>query len=437
MKICMVTNTYLPHVGGVARSVHQFSEDLRGLGHEVLVLAPEFSSGRSEAIEGVLRVPAFQNFNGSDFSVRIPIPFMIEDKIDSFYPDIIHSHHPFLMGDTALRIAHKRKLPLIFTHHTLYEQYTHYVPLDSYAMREFVIRLATRYANFCDRVVAPSRSISSLIQSRGVRRPVEEIPTGVDMDFFQKGNGQRFRASWALPQSALVLGHLGRLASEKNLVYLARAVINYLHRDPEAWFLLVGEGSIQEKIRRLFEEAGVAGRLVPAGKQTGRDLQDAYQAMDLFLFASKSETQGMVLTEAMAAGRPVIALDASGTREVVTDQENGRLLPEDASQETFADAIQEFARNPAKAEHWRHNSLKTAQRFSRGACTRKLEALYQRALQEYSSDSAVYSQDFGPLNSLIDRIKLEWDLLYEKTDAAMDALQSGKGSDSLGGRPSP
>jgi len=427
MKICMATNTYLPHVGGVARSVHQFSEDLRELGHEVLVLAPEFRKDQPETIEGVLRLPALQNFNGSDFSVRIPISFMVEDKIEAFAPDIFHSHHPFLMGDTALRLAHKSKKPLVFTHHTLYEQYTHYVPLDSPAMREFVIQLATRYANFCNRVVAPSRSIADLIRSRGVKRPVEEIPTGVDTAFFGRGNGQRFREQAGLPPSALVLGHLGRLAPEKNLIYLCRAVSSYLTRDTSAWFLVVGEGPIQEELVRLFQERGVAQRVVLAGKKTGRELQDAYQAMDVFVFASKSETQGMVLTEAMAAGNPVIALDASGTREVVTDQENGRLLNRDASEEVFAEAILEVARDAETRKSWQQNCFKTAQQFSRRTSARKLVGLYQKAIQDKTSGSSTVQLDFGPLNGLIERIKFEWDLLSEKTDAAVNALQSGRG----------
>jgi len=195
MKICMFTNTYLPHVGGVARSVDFFAKDLRKLGHRVLVVAPTFPTdmGPVEDNDRVLRVPAVQNFNGSDFSVTIPAPFIVSQRIENFKPDILHSHHPFLMGDTALRIARRRDLPLVFTHHTLYERYTHYVPLDSKALQDFVINLSTRYANFCDRVVAPSSSIARLIRRRGVQRPIEEIPTGVDADFFAGAIEQFFQ----------------------------------------------------------------------------------------------------------------------------------------------------------------------------------------------------------------------------------------------------
>jgi len=319
MRIVMFTNTYKPHVGGVARSVDFFAEDLRREGHRVLVVAPEFPGAEDADPETLLRVPAIQEFNGSDFSVRLPAPFRIEPLLEAFAPEIIHSHHPFLMGDTAVRVARGRNLPLVFTHHTLYEQYTHYVPLDSEAMQRFVIHLATDYANFSTRVVAPSRSIAGLIRSRGVRSPVDVVPTGVDLAFFGSGQGQRFRRKHRIPEDAVVAGHLGRLAPEKNLTYLAHALVQVVAERPAARFLVVGAGPSSEAIQACFDDQGFANRLIMAGELSGQALVDAYDAMDLFVFASQSETQGMVLAEAMAAGKPVIALDASGVREVVSD----------------------------------------------------------------------------------------------------------------------
>jgi len=206
MKICMFTNTYKPHVGGVARSVDFFTEDLRADGHRVLVVAPEFPGAEDDQEGKVVRVPAIQEFNGSDFSVRLPAPFRVDQTVEAFDPQIVHSHHPFLMGDTALRVARDRRVPLVFTHHTLYEQYTHYVPLNSEAMERFVIRLATDYANFCTRVVAPSQSIADLIQKRGVRSPVDVVPTGVDLTFFTGGRGETFRREHGISPDAMVVG---------------------------------------------------------------------------------------------------------------------------------------------------------------------------------------------------------------------------------------
>lgn len=422
MKIVMFTNTYKPHVGGVARSVDFFAEDLRREGHRVLVVAPEFPGAEDADTETLLRVPAIQEFNGSDFSVRLPAPFRIETVLEAFTPEIIHSHHPFLMGDTAVRVARGRNLPMVFTHHTLYEQYTHYVPLDSEAMQRFVIHLATDYANFSTRVVAPSRSIAGLIRSRGVRPPVDVVPTGVDLAFFGSGHGRRFRREHGIPDDALVAGHLGRLAPEKNLAYLARAVGQVVAERPEARFLVVGQGPSSEEILACFEDRGIANRLIMAGALSGQALVDAYHAMDLFVFASQSETQGMVLAEAMAAGKPVIALDASGVREVVSDNVNGRLLPADAGEHAFAAAVADFFDAPERAGKWRTEAARTAREFSREASVRKLLRVYRAAAEDHALAAPNDSQAWPLYEGLLEKIKVEWDLINQKMSAAADAV---------------
>lgn len=425
MNICMFTNTYLPHVGGVARSVAAFASDLHQRGHRVLVVAPTFAGNRKEEIEGVdvHRVPAIQNVNGSDFSMRIALPFVIDEAMDAFAPDLIHSHHPFLLGDAALRAARRRKLPLVFTHHTLYERYTHYVPLDSPRMKRFVIHLSTEYANLCNAVVAPSRSVADLIRERGVRTRVEEIPTGVDMDFFASGEGARFRRAYDIPDTAPVIGHVGRLAPEKNLGYLAEAVARCLEQIEEARFVLVGEGPSREEIRRDFEARELESRLIAPGAKTGSDLADAYAAMDLFAFSSTSETQGMVLAEAMAARTPVVALDASGSREVVEDGKNGRLLDSEASPQDFAQVLAGLLADSGALDRARTQALETAQGLSRENCAERLEHLYTTVLQSEPASSGTAPENLEPWESLLASLKAEWDLISQKTTAAMSTLR--------------
>src|SRR3972149_4534000 len=188
MNILMMTNTFTPHTGGVARSVESFTAEYRRLGPRGLVVAPVFEGMPSEE-EDVLRVPAIQKFNGSDFSVRLPIPSFLFPELDRFRPDIVHTHHPFLLGDTALRVAALRNVPLVFTHHTLYEQYTHYVPGDSPALKRFVVELSTGYANLSDQVIAPRERIALILQGRGGKVPIEVIPTGVNVEQFARGDG--------------------------------------------------------------------------------------------------------------------------------------------------------------------------------------------------------------------------------------------------------
>ncbi|MFH1496368.1 MAG: glycosyltransferase, partial [Verrucomicrobiota bacterium] len=341
MKIIHFTNTFLPHVGGVARAVQTLLEDQLEARHDVLVVAPEFAEGGAPArIEKhVERLTAITHFNDSDFSVRLPFAATFSQRLAGFDNDIIHAHHPFLLGDTALREAASRQVPIVFTHHTLYENYTHYLPFESEAAGDMAAEIATRYANRCDAVIAPSESVRELILSRGVNVPVHVVPTGIDTRRIATGDSTRARARWKLPADAPVIGHLGRLAPEKNLGYLAEAIALALQKIPAARALVVGSGPSRKAMQAAFRSAGVADRVVFTGKLSGRPLHDAYAAMNVFAFASTSETQGLVLAEAMAAGNPVVALDAPGAREVVRDGRNGRLLPAGATAADFARAL--------------------------------------------------------------------------------------------------
>jgi len=428
MNIVMLSNTYAPHVGGVARSIAAFARQYRELGHQVLVVAPEFDQQQSDE-KDVVRIPAIQNFNGSDFSVALPVSGLLSDTLDAFQPDIVHAHHPFLLGMTALRIARYRQLPLVFTHHTLYEQYTHYVPGDSPVLRRFAIQLVTRYANLADRVFAPSESIASLLLERGVRTPISVVPTGVELPQFGQGNGAAFRRKVGIPENAFVVGHIGRLAPEKNLQFLARSVACFINAgfiskanasiSPEVHCLVVGTGPSEADIRAIFAEAGVTARLHLDGIQTKQALADAYHAMDVFAFASKSETQGMVITEAMAAGRPVVALDASGVREVVKDRVNGRLLAEENTS-TFAAALQWVAeQSTEKTLALAQAARETAERYSMPNTAKRALDYYQELLQKNATS---HDQEDDLWIRLLDLIKAEWNIIEGVAGAAGNSI---------------
>ena len=421
MNILMMTNTFTPHIGGVARSVESFSGEFRRQGHHVLVVAPTYEKLPAEELD-VVRVPAVQNFNGSDFSVILPIPGMLTDAIEDFKPDVTHAHHPFLLGGTALRIAHIHELPLIFTHHTMYEQYTHYVPGNSPKLQEFAIKLSTSYANLCNMVFAPSASVANILQARGVSSPIKIVPTGVDCHKFAKGSGRGFRAVMGIPQDAFIIGHLGRLAPEKNLDFLARAVAEYLPHNKKAQFLLVGGGPSLQVFRQIFSAHNLQSRLHIIPNLEHPFLASAYKAMDLFIFCSKSETQGMVLTEAMAAGTPVIALDAPGVREVVADTENGRLLYSDSIKQ-FVDAIHWFfSLPPAKKKGLHQRALQTADKFSMPRSAASALAYYVKVQANgFAADKEKHCSTWQAMQRLI---KIEWHIMKNIIDAADAALSA-------------
>jgi 1,2-diacylglycerol 3-alpha-glucosyltransferase len=418
MNIWMMTNTFTPFVGGVARSVAAFADQCRKAGHRVVIVAPVFD-GMPSWEEDVIRVPALQDFNGSDFSLALPTPGLLAPQLEECRPDIVHSHHPHLLGNTAVRIACRLNRPLIFTHHTMYEYYIHYVPTGASRLREFVIALVTGYCNLCDCIIAPSQSVASILHTRGIQTPIEVLPTGVDVPHFAQGHGPEFRRSHGIPEEAFVTGYVGRLAPEKNLLFLAEAVGAHIARNPGGHFLVVGSGPSAQEIEEVFARAGLGTRLHLVGSLEGQALVDAYHALDVFVFASCTETQGMVLTEAMAAGKPVVALDGPGVREVVRDGDNGRLLAQERA-EDFAAAIDEIgSASSAQRRGLEQGARETAERFSMDRCGRELLNIYDRLLSR---------QPFGPKDESVwhhamEEIKAEWELLKNMAEAVGQAVR--------------
>jgi glycosyltransferase involved in cell wall biosynthesis len=418
MKVAMFTNTYLPHVGGVAESVNRLSEDCRERGHQVCVVAPRFPKMPDQE-HYVIRVPAIQNFNGSDFSVSLPAPFSLSKALDDFKPEIIHTHHPYLLGDTALRVSATRDLPLILTYHTMYEQYTHYVPVDSPRFKRFVIELAIRFANLCDHVIAPSESIAQILKTRGVTAPMTVIPTGVDCAKFSNGDGKKIREQMNIPQHAFVVGHVGRLAPEKNLIFLAQALVTFLQKRSNVHCLIIGDGPSAEDMQAIFTQSKVQSRVHFAGIQRGSTLIDHYHAMDVFAFASKTETQGMVLAEAMAAGVPVIALEAPGVREIIKDQYNGCMLNTE-NIFRFALTLEEMHDlSKERFQAYKHAAVETAGQFSRDSSVTATLKLYE---QLCTMERKSRQLNYNTWDSIRRIVKQEWEIWVNRISAGIEAL---------------
>jgi len=376
MNILLMTNTYKPLVGGLEKSVSSFAKEYREAGHRVIIVAPEFPDMKVE--EDVIRIPAFQHYNGSDFSVQLPIQGTLTKALGDFIPHIVHSQHPFLIGDTALRIASKYNVPLVFTHHSLYEENVHYMPGNIEALKRFMIELSTGYANLADHVFAPSESVMLMLKERGVTTAIDVVPTGIYTEQFARGAGKSFRKKLNIPADVFVVGHVGRLAPEKNLEFVTHAVAQFLKKEPKAHFLIGGTGPSEESIKEIMSQEGLTDRLHLAGILKGKDLVNAYHAMDIFVFASQSETQGLVITEAMAAGIPVVAVDAPGVREVVNDSVNGRLLINESIEDFVAGLVWLKKQPVGRIKKIKKACKETAQNFTMKDCA-------QRALDIYVS----------------------------------------------------
>jgi glycosyltransferase involved in cell wall biosynthesis len=238
---------------------------------------------------------------------------------------------------------------------------------------------------------------------------------------FAEGDRRRWRQRAGIPPDGFVVGFVSGIAPEKNMGFLVEAVARYLHREPRSHFFLIGSGPSENQVRQTFSEQDLQDRVHAFGVLQGKGLVDAYHAMDLFAFASHTEIQGMVVTEAMAAGVPVVALDAPGVREVVDDGTNGRLLPSEDI-EDFVSALHWIMGMPERRRRaLKENAFNTARRFSRQRCARRALDSYRYLLDQHS----VYARaEESPLDQIRRVIKAEWDLILAKTRATGAALRA-------------
>lgn len=408
MKILMVTNTYLPIVGGLERSIQSFTQKFREWGHEVIIAVPKLE-GMETNETGIVTIPAIYHTKSNDFPIVFPLFTSLEKLVDSFQPDVIHAHHPFLMGEMALRLAAQYAKPVVFTYHIMFDHYSHYLPIPTSLSKRFLVELAVGFCNLSTRVIAPSESVRDILKLEGVKTVIDVVPTGVDIPVFADGDGERMRSVLGVPQEAFVLGYVGRLAPEKNLEFLAKTVAGFMKKNTQVHFIVAGKGTSEEAIHKIFTDTGVRSRLHPIGVVHEKNLADCYHALDAFVFASKSETQGMVLCEAMAAGIPVIAIDASGVREVVKDQKNGRLLLQENKNE-FSSALA-WCLQRIGSQEWKalkSGAKETAKIFSNENCARRALEVYEKVIADNFSPLAKGEHEW---DRLIRRFNAEWKIM--------------------------
>jgi len=418
MNIVMMTNTYYPFVGGVEKSIRSFSRALQRQGHAVLVVTAQKGAEKNEN-PPVFTVPAIQKFNGTDFSVKLPISGDLNERLEDFKPHIIHTHHPFLIGGTALRAAARFGIPSVFTFHTYYEKYTHYVPGDSPALKRFVVALSTGYANLCSQVIAPSQGVANTLRQRGVDVPIAVIPTGVEEHFFDLDDGHTVREEFGISPHAFLAGFISRLAEEKNVDFLTEAVSQWLKFNPESHFLVAGDGPSRKNMEKQFLAKGVSERVHFTGMVTGERLKQCFGALDVFTFASQSETQGMVLAEAMACGKPVIALEGTGVNDVVNNGENG-ILVKQQEVGAFADALTTYQGYTAEVKkQYCEQARKTGESLSQTNSVDALLGVYESTQRSNRRNKAIE-------DSLWDisrrRFKTEWEIVTNVAESFAEAV---------------
>ena len=328
------------------RSISTFRQAFDDMGHNVFVFAQKAAKYHDDE-PFIFRYPAVEVPWANDYAFPVPFSSSIDDTLPCLKLDVIHSHHPFLLGETAARKAESLGLPLVFTFHTRYDEYTHYVPFSQGLTKQIADRWIGNYLEKCQHIITPSDSIRELLRENGVEGDITTIPTGIVLKPFRQADGDVIRKErgW---ENDTVLISVGRLAKEKSFDTLIEAAAIVMRDHPEVRLALIGGGLEERSLKKLAQELGIAGRVDFAGSVPYEEIPNYLKAADIFCFASTTETQGLVTMEAMAAGLPIVAVDATGTHDAVTNGKEG-LLTENNSK-ALGQAINEIVTNPELRE---------------------------------------------------------------------------------------
>ncbi|MFO8154936.1 MAG: glycosyltransferase [Thiohalospira sp.] len=380
LRVAMFTNNYLPFIGGVPLSIERLKRGLLRLGDRVLVVAPRYREASRDE-DGVLRLSTLLRFGGEFRMANLFAPWLPR-RIRDFRPDIVHLHHPFWVGSLGLFIARRLKRPVVYTYHTRLEHYAHFVPLPGLLFRNLISHaIVRRFSNRCDGVIVPTASAEEYLRMIGVKVPTHIQPTGIDFDAFQQPDHDGIKALRREHGvgDETVLVTVSRLSNEKNLDFMldAMAALQRVSTTPFRLFI-IGDGHERDRLQGRIDKLGLTDRVVLVGPVAPERMTDWYHLGDLFVFASKSETQGMVILEAMAAGLPVVAVRSTGIDDVVRNEHNGYKTPERI--ELWRDRVRELLEDEDLRAEMAGNAREFAREHSIDAFAERTRAIYAEVL---------------------------------------------------------
>ena len=394
MRILMISDVYFPRINGVSTSIQTFRRGLHAAGHETVLVAPDY--------------PVQYSDTGQEPIIRAPSSYLPRDPEDRIMKqsglrklraelkgggfDLVHIQTPFIAHYYGVSVARELGVPVIETYHTYFEEYLHhYVPVIPRSVMRFVARRFTvSQCSALDALVVPSKAMQKALEDYGVNCPMHIIPTGMEMERFANGDGKRFRDKLGIPLDRPTLVHVGRIAHEKNIDFLLRMFARVVKQKPETMLVVAGEGPALEHCKSYVDSLKVSANVRFVGYLSrDRELPDCYTAGDLFVFSSKTETQGLVLLEAMACGTPVVSTAYMGTADIVKPERGARVAPDD--EENFAKLVVDLLNDPARRRSMSSEARGYAATWSAGAMASRMADLYASLISnggEKSLDAA-------------------------------------------------
>jgi glycosyltransferase involved in cell wall biosynthesis len=380
----MISDVYFPRINGVSTSIQTFRSALMRHGVQVTLVAPDYPAAHHD--DEVIRLPASAvPLDPEDRLMSLRALYQLDRRLASIDFDVVHVQTPFAAHYAGQHLARLRKLPCITTYHTHFEEYLfHYIPFIPRPWLKGAARaLARHQCNALDAVVVPSAPMAQTLRDYGVDSPLHVIPTGLPESAFIHGDGQHFRLRHGIAPSRKVALFVGRAAHEKNIDFLLHMIDAARRQDPEVMLVVAGEGPALHGLESRAEDLGLTAYTRFVGYlDRNTELRDCYAAADVFVLASQTETQGLVLLEAMASGVPVLAIAEMGTRSIV-EPGRGAWVAE-TTPAGFSQQLLALLADPPQLAHMGAEGMRFAQEWGADEPARQLAQLY-RSLARHSA----------------------------------------------------
>lgn len=385
MKILLISDVYFPRVNGVSTSIRTFTEQLQKLGHAVHLIAPDYGV-KTEDDAWITRVPARSiYFDPEDKLMKYGEILKLVTSLKSQQFDLIHIHTPFIAHYAGLKLGQLLQIPVVETYHTFFEDYLHhYLPWIPRKLAKNMARyISKKQCNQVDAIVAPSQPMLDILRTYGINTQAEVIATGLQAHSFNPADGDAFRQQFEIDLARPMLLYVGRVAFEKNIHFLLKVVKQLSEVMPAVLFVITGEGPAEASLHAAVKTLGIENNVQFIGYlNREKELNACYKAADIFIFASKSETQGLVLLEAMAQGTPVVAIAELGTGSILVEGEGAMIAPEDEA--VFMQIVRGLLANPVHCQHLGERARAYAQdNWSAAKQAERMAEFYTQTIAAY------------------------------------------------------
>ncbi len=350
MKILFISDVYFPRINGVSTSIRSFVYQLQALGHSVHLIAPDYGIA-TEDEAWITRVAARNiYFDPEDKLMKLGEVTALLNTLRQQEYDLVHIHTPFVAHYAGLKLARLLGVPCVETYHTFFEDYLHhYLPVIPRPWAKSLARvISRRQCNQVNAIVAPSQPMLDVLREYGVRAEAQVVATGLQQESFAVADGVAFRFKYGIAMDRPVALFVGRVAFEKNISFLLDMLLILRQQQPDILLVIAGEGPAAASLHAQTAKLGLQQQVKFLGYlDRHTELNACYRAADIFVFASTSETQGLVLLEAMAQAVPVVAIAELGTKSILVEGQGALIAPNDPA--GFAARVFSLSQDKARA----------------------------------------------------------------------------------------